>query len=92
MTLKEELEPIILSRAMVLRIRRLIADGRDNDLATALFERVATPGVSRNRLEDLVVVMDVAIKLAAKAMTGGNITRDDTVVLSNLCTLIGHEP
>lgn len=41
---------------------------------------------------DLVAELDAAVKLAAKAMTGGNITREDGATLSRLCKLIGHEP
>lgn len=72
-----------MTRGQLERIRELAEQG---DLS-GLWEKL---GVSE--VHEMLAIMDDAIKLAAKAMTGGNITRADVDRMSALCKLIGHEP
>ena len=48
--------------------------------------------MARTAMPTLLDLLDESIKLAAKAMTGGNITSNDSARMSELCRLIGHEP
>jgi hypothetical protein len=72
-----------MTRSDYLLLRLCIADG---DLE-ALFRIM-----NLRTMSELVDQLDAAIKLAAKAMTGGNIDRADNQALGEMCQLIGHKP
>jgi hypothetical protein len=73
----------MITPAIMARLHKYAARGDETSMAEVLHD---------GGLTELLGIADDAIKLAAKAMTGGNVTTNDVRRLDALCKLIGHEP
>ena len=72
-----------LTPALMARLRKYVKNGDE----TSFCEVLGSGGHA-----ELLKLAEDAIKLAAKAMTGGNISREDVARLDQFCALIGHQP
>lgn len=72
----------MITPAIMARVRKYAKSGDTFSIFEILDEDIL----------ELVAAFETSVKLCAKAMTGGNITRDDTATMSRLCGMIGHEP
>lgn len=75
----------MISPAIMARLRKYAVRGDDVSIGEVL-------GDGDRGLSEIVMLFEESVKLCAKAMTGGNITREDSARMSALCKMIGHEP